>query len=1540
MVLKRWRKIVLIVAACFFALILALSIVLNSESIQTQIVQQVKVQLPPLDEHLQVGSVRYAFPARLLLKQVYIDDEQGDSLLYVERIYAQLSLSSLMRSRLCVRKIELEQLRLNVYPLSDSTFNYTYLVEAFASKDSTDTTDSVRLKDIQFPHVCLTDVHVRYDSLIVDVPTLKLSVPHISQPCTEGAITECEAVVSRMGRRETLRVQSVEMALLLNDTTIALSTCRMELPHSVVDISGSMIGTPRQFERIQPSLEVHELQVAPQDLALFVPELARVPDYIDLHAHIGGRIDSLSAREVSLLLNGESIFRGQASVVGFPSWAKMYIDASCTDLFFPTRAVERMVAQMRQQPFVFPDEVHRMGAIHYRGAARGNLSHLVLRGALTTQVGTVTLNGECAMDSALARGSVSGTISTPRVALGQLLAKEEIGDIALSLSSSVQWAPEHKIGGEVDMHIDEFVYKDYPYHDFELRGMFDRLSGELEAAIHDPHIDWSLAGTFDLNHLSEVSDTLNTLHLESRLGYIHLGQLHLSDQYTDSEFSTVVKVDEEFLDWDHMDGIFRMDSTYMRRGEQEAWIGQQQIITSYTNSIHHIQLVGDLMSGELSGRFLPSEMGTIVLQQISRYLPSFFTQEQYDRLTSFAVTLAEDTANTYWDCMLAAHNWQEVQDVLAFPVRLSDDWLLNSHLQEQEDTWILDIGIPRVSVSNRAVLHQLSVHADNGDGRGHVNLSWEIDSMLCDLGIVAWNDSIDVHVNVDALPPYDSHSQLRILTHLGYYASRPLVQTHIFPGYVQLGDSVYHIDDSHITFNAYDTTLHVERLRVHGRSQFIQVDGVASRLASDSLCIGLSDINVGLIMPYLLPERTLTVNGWASGWVNLYSVLSKPIFEAQVQLDSTFFNESYFGTAKANVALNKVTGDIDIAGEVERFGRQAAVVKGLVESKKNRFRLDIRPDSLPLNFVEHWTHGFLENITGNVSGTVSVRGEGKKTYVITRAQPHHVGLTIPFTGCTYFVDDSIFMDSTSISFPHLSMTDEEGNPLQFNGRLTHDAYFQNFHLDLHAVLPVTPTSTTETTASSALTPTATATAPNGTLVIDLSPQRGQMFNGKVYATGAVDITGADNDIVLNATAVTTGKSAFRLALGGASSARDNSFVTFVNHRRADTVRLSPLAARLGQGDTTLLPHRKIKSKLVRGSNRFRMGMSIDIDPQTLFQLVLDDRTGDMIEARGDGAIKLVMDDATDELTLVGTYELVRGKMGFTIGNLIRRDFTIDAGSQIVWNGKAEKPMLNVTARYQVVASLKDLFGSETQNIVSGRTSVPVNTLIHLTGSLDDPIIRFSIELPKTEENVETQVRAVINTDEMMMRQVVYLLVFGKFFTPEYMKTSTANNTALNDTYALLSSTITGQINNWLGKLTNVFTLGFNVRQEGTEQTAAREYEAVFQIMPVDRLIINGNFGYRYNDVSNRPFFGDVDIECLLTPNGKYRLRGYSHTVDKYSLKQASTIQGIGFLFRHDFNWVNPEKKAARIAKRHGTPTLSPDSTALPADSINSMNNKE
>ncbi|MDE7190271.1 MAG: translocation/assembly module TamB domain-containing protein, partial [Muribaculaceae bacterium] len=70
----------------------------------------------------------------------------------------------------------------------------------------------------------------------------------------------------------------------------------------------------------------------------------------------------------------------------------------------------------------------------------------------------------------------------------------------------------------------------------------------------------------------------------------------------------------------------------------------------------------------------------------------------------------------------------------------------------------------------------------------------------------------------------------------------------------------------------------------------------------------------------------------------------------------------------------------------------------------------------------------------------------------------------------------------------------------------------------------------------------------------------------------------------------------------------------------------------------------------------------------------------------------------------------------------------------------------------------------------------------------------------------------------------------------------------------------------------------------------------------NRLLVNGNFGYRDRTTSTTTFVGDFDIEYLLSRNGGLRLKAYNHFNDQnYYLRSALTTQGLGVVYRHDFD---------------------------------------
>lgn len=72
----------------------------------------------------------------------------------------------------------------------------------------------------------------------------------------------------------------------------------------------------------------------------------------------------------------------------------------------------------------------------------------------------------------------------------------------------------------------------------------------------------------------------------------------------------------------------------------------------------------------------------------------------------------------------------------------------------------------------------------------------------------------------------------------------------------------------------------------------------------------------------------------------------------------------------------------------------------------------------------------------------------------------------------------------------------------------------------------------------------------------------------------------------------------------------------------------------------------------------------------------------------------------------------------------------------------------------------------------------------------------------------------------------------------------------------------------------------------------------------NRLLINGNFGYRDNPMANTNFVGDFEAEWLINRSGDIRLKAYNETNDRYYTRTNLTTQGIGIIFKKDFNKWN------------------------------------
>lgn len=152
-------------------------------------------------------------------------------------------------------------------------------------------------------------------------------------------------------------------------------------------------------------------------------------------------------------------------------------------------------------------------------------------------------------------------------------------------------------------------------------------------------------------------------------------------------------------------------------------------------------------------------------------------------------------------------------------------------------------------------------------------------------------------------------------------------------------------------------------------------------------------------------------------------------------------------------------------------------------------------------------------------------------------------------------------------------------------------------------------------------------------------------------------------------------------------------------------------------------------------------------------------------------------------------------------------------------------------------------------------------------------------------------------------QILYLLAIGKFYTPENLG-ATQNSNMMS---SVVSSTLSGQLNNALSNILDVNNWNFGTNfSTGERGWTDMEFETMLSGQLLNnRLLINGNFGYRDNPMANTNFVGDFEAEWLVNRSGDIRLKAYNETNDRYYTRTNLTTQGIGIIFKRiSTNGVN------------------------------------
>lgn len=1415
--MKKFKHICNGIIWTLIVLYLLLIVLMHLPSVQTFLGKEVAEALADkFGTKVEVGKVNLGFFNRIIIDDVMMYDQQGDSLIYASRLSAKIDYMAATQGKISVSSAQIFGLRANLYrQTAKSPANFQFVLDSLASKDTT----QHKPLDLHIGSLIIRRGAIAYNQRDVAPRSGVFSPQHIrvselSSHILLNHVTDnsIDLLFKKLSFKDEsgFKLQSLHFKLQADRQKATLKEFRLLMPRSELvldDLKATYRFEGKRFipESLRFKGGIQQSKITFADVASLVPALRHFDDAVFVSSRFSGTAKSISVPSLNLRTGSGSFnlqARGSYShASSHPAW-----NADIANLNLSPAGVEFLAENLGSKVKI-PKEIQRLGTIHLTGKAKGYEKVLSAKGNIETDAGNISLQAIKNDDR------IKASVDTRGVNLGRILDNRKLGTVEARIDAHGTMKHIFAKG-----NIARFDYGNYDFHNIEIDGDYDMKTLRGTASIADPNVNLSVKGDY---------------HLGSRLYALDAAINHLRP--------TVL-------------GMKMHDPSYS--------LDNISISANNKGKEGHLDIEAPFVSLYARGQYDLTTIYGSIMRLVADKLPTI-------------PGISKHAAKGYNDFTLQANitSAEVLKRMFGLPLSLSLPVHINGNISDAEKNVNLYINAPNFS----------------WDGSAFHDANIELNTI---------GDSLRMEARISQGLPYEKAPVYRLraaaadnnLSTLLYYANQssklPItgkidartqfftsdngatgVHVTVNPSEIMLGEKKWLLNPADIIYRKNELT--VDMLNFSHGDQHIIINGKATPQATDSIVADLKDVDVAYILN-LVNFHSVDFAGKASGKAVVKSIFQTPEAYANLDVKNFVFENGPLGTLHAKAAYDNQEGQINIDATAEDGPEHLTVINGYVSPKRNYIDLGIEAHNTSLKFMENFCGSFLNNVEAWCKGKLNVVGDLKNINLVGDVVAHgrmhmkQLGTDYTFNHLrAHAIPDDIQFEGDSIYDSH------------YNGKHSHFALIRggihhkhltrlSYDLDIDA---------------------------NNFLGFDTHEFGDDTFYGTVFATGTVGIHGKSGETIIDIDATPEPHSIFVYNVASPDAISAGSFIHWND--------ATPYIYRPYSPDSD-------KDKKKDSSSVFlsdmRINFLVNTNPNLTLKLMMDDQTGDYITLNGNGVIRANYYNKGG-LDMFGNYVVDHGQYKLTIQNIIKKDFDFQPGGTIAFGGDPYNAPLNLQAKYTVN-------GVPLSDLSIGRSfssnNIRVDCLMDITGTPGAPKVDFSMDLPTVNSDAKQMIYSVINSQEEMNQQVLYLLGIGRFYT------QTKNNQTSEDTsqqsqtslamQSLLSGTISQQINNVLSSFVNSSNWNFGANiSTGNEGFNNAEYEGILSGRLLNnRLLFNGQFGYRDNANATQSFIGDFDLRYLIFPNGNLSIHVYNQTNDRYFTRNSLNTQGVGLIMKKDF----------------------------------------
>jgi len=1461
--IKKILKISLICISTIICIPVIVYLISSSPYVQTYVAKVLAENISEITgTPISIKGARLTGLHTLSLKELYIEDYKKDTLIYAKRVNLKLDSFNLDSSRFFINKIELKQMYFNLQEDRNKVLNIEHFIDSLSKGPSDSTSKSLDLHfknisivDSKFAYVVenhpKVDYEINWDDILVT--DLNLDVENLY---FKGDTAFFNARRLSLREKTGFYLKNLSGKTSLCSSNLNIKDVGIITPYShlnLTELDYKWVPGKNYWlhfvDKMQQLYVLEDSYASFQDIAFFNGKLAGLREVVRGKGTAFNTISKFQVENVELYFGENSKIIGDFSSSGLPYILDANYKVDFDELSIDINDLENIYIPWEDdKKYTFWEKFKNLGNIRYEGLFDGSFENFLCAGTVDTELGKIVTNARLEPTDNANFLDFNGSVQFLDFDLGGLIESTSVGKVKLDAKLNGVFDKTAGFDGVINGNISELSFYDYVYHNLSLDGSINKKKFFGELNLKDKNISVNFMGGIDLN------DTFPVANFKSNIKDANLKALNIIDK--DLNLSFDVKADFTGNSLESFNGSLNVSNTLFSNASDSVRINSFSLYTGANGGIKQLSLKSDFAAIDIKGEYELSSISNDFLDLIYTYIPNY---KPLDYKFNFNIQNRFELDMTVF----------ETRDILKlfYPsLRISDGTTLYWNHHFSNNDIFIDFASPNI-LYEKSRLKEFTVKLKSDENDIKCTTS---------VGTMSYDNQYNIHNLKNTIIAKDNRISSDLswnnwdkATFGGYFSAdaeivrtknnKTRIDVYFDKGTLLVADSIWTFKPT--ILSVIGKNIAINDFTISKNDHYINVDGKISTNPNDSLNIIFSKCDLDKFYN-LVSKESDDMKGAINGYINISDFYNERKAIADLDISNFVVNNDTIGNIKFKSQWENISERLLINAYNEIANKKQIVIDGWYKPSNDDVDIKVKVDSLNLKSLNNHLDEFARDISGYSNADFSITNKLKDPQFDGYLSLDNSSFILNNTQTKYFCDDTISLHSKKVVLNDFVIKDEANHKATVDGSIQLAAkplIDISVNLDKFSLLN-------------------TREADN------------ENFYGKTILTGRTQISGSSDNLNVEVNVKTEKGTDINIPINNSSSVSSSEFITFI--KKDEKINESYTEDDMSQN-------------YVSDYSNINLNCNIELTEDASSQIIFDAKLGDAIKAKGKGNLKLEL-NSEGEIDLYGTYNITEGSYLFTLRNVINKKFTLGSGGSIKWNGSPYDATIDLNAIYKVRASLYDLMPDNKDPNISASQKIPVNCVMNLTDNLNNPNIKFNIDFPSLNQQNKSYVESLFRGQEDINKQVLFLLIFNRFYTPEYVGIDDTRTNVTNAGVATtVSELLTNQLSNWISQISDDFDFGFKYRPKDEISSDELELALSTQFFS-DRvtLNVNGNIDTGNNEnavTKNNTITGDFDLDIKLTQKGNLRFTAFNRTNDQITYKSSKSTQGIGLQYQDEFN---------------------------------------